>query len=56
MAEEQKKFKRLSISTDGSTTSVSQDAKNLSEALEQELKYYNQRSRVPAQINLEEEK
>jgi len=55
MSEEKKYFKRLSISTAGNITSVSQSAKNLSEALNQELEHYSRQKTELAQINLEEE-
>jgi hypothetical protein len=49
------RFKRLSIATDGKVTSVIQTAKNLSEAIEQELRYYDVMNKIPAKINFEEE-
>ena len=54
MAESMVMFKRLSIDTDGGTFSITQSAKSLSKALEQELTYYNDRGKVPAQINISE--
>jgi len=53
--EKKKKFKRLSISLKGSTMSVTQPAKNLSEAIEQELNSHFRTGIIPVQINIEEE-
>jgi len=49
------RFKRLSISMSGSTLTICQDAKNLSEALEQELSYYINANKIPVQINFTED-
>jgi len=45
-------YKRLSISTAGSTMTITQTAKNLSEALNQELTYYENATKILAQVNI----
>lgn len=49
-------YKKLSISTRGTTFEVSQSAKNLSESLDQEIEYYHRQNKTLAQINISKEK
>jgi len=49
-------YKRLSIAVGaGAVLAVSQVAETLSEALEQEMAYYQRASRIPAEIDIEKE-
>jgi len=57
MTEEHFSFKRLSIgiNSGSSVLTVTQSAKNLSEALSQELDYFKRGKRIPSQINISRE-
>lgn len=49
-------YKRLSIAIGaGKVMQISESAKNLSEALEQEMAYYQRGGRVPAEIDISKE-
>ena len=56
MTEEKKiRFKRVSISTKGNTMTVTQMAASLSQAIDQELQYYDGRNLVLAQVNISDD-
>ena len=57
MADKQYRFKRLSIGTDsgGRVLNITQPARTLSEALTQELDYFQKAKRTPAEIIITKE-
>ena len=55
LSETRDTYKVLSISTEGNTVTTYQKFASFSAALDTELKYFTNRKKVPAQINIEEE-